>query len=56
MKAVVYYPSKEENIKELEKRVCDVHIDFIKTKVASTNIPISRKRELVDNMKNTKLD
>lgn len=55
MKAFVYYPKTEESIKELEKRVCDVHIDFVKTKVASLNIPTSRKKNMLEEMSKGKI-
>ena len=49
---IVHYPGNEENIKELERKISEVHICAVKSYIKNLSCPKEQKMQLIDTILN----
>lgn len=54
VKIKVYYPQTEVGRQELERRVANVHSDFVAAYINNLNIPIKEKLRMLDSVISSK--
>jgi hypothetical protein len=53
MNVIVHYPKKEEDIRELQKRVAEVHAQAVIRTIQALSCPKEQKLELIKDIKQT---